>query len=123
MNTVGAVNTIIHLLRAKRSKAEKKIKSKTALQLRELTRGSEKGMRPVLATRLEVLDLTHPEAEERAVDIFIETALSREFGNAFLQHESWQDLLVQVREAMLCTPDGRKAVLDMLRAVRQASKE
>lgn len=80
-------------------------------------------MRPLLAARLATLDLSKPDMQARAIDMFIETALYREFGAAALEQESLQDLLVQVREAMMCTPAGRNAVLEMLRAVRQSSKQ
>lgn len=80
-------------------------------------------MRPLLAARLSGLDLTKPDMQEHAVDMFIETALYREFGTTVLEQESLQDLLVQVREAMMCTPEGRNAVLEMLQAVRQSSKQ
>lgn len=80
-------------------------------------------MRPLLAARLAALDLTTPDMQERAVDMFIETALYREFGTAVLEQESLQDLLVQVREAIMRTPEGRNAVLEMLQAVRQSSKQ
>ena len=77
----------------------------------------------MLAARLAALDLTNPTVQEQAVDIFIETALYREFGACLPEKESVQDLLVQVRQAMMCTPEGRKAVLEMLQAVRQSSRQ
>jgi len=123
MTTIGGLTTIIHRLRARRTVGQEKAIGKTALQSRPTARANEREIRPMLAARLAALDLTNPTVQEQAVDIFIETALYREFGACLPEKESLQDLLVQVRQAMMCTPEGRKAVLEMLQAVRQASRQ
>jgi hypothetical protein len=123
MTSIGGLTAIIHRLRARRTFGQNKTVGKIALQLRQPARSSEREMRPMLAARLAALDLTNPAMQEHAVDIFIETALYREFGTSLPQKESLQDLLVQVRQALICTPDGRKAVLEMLQAVRQSPKQ
>jgi hypothetical protein len=123
MNTIGGLTTILHRLRAGQGNSQKKATGKSASHPRPAACTGEGEMRPLLAARLAVLDLSKPDMQERAVDLFIETALYREFGAAVLEQESLQDLLVQVREAMLCTPAGRNAVLEMLRAVRRSSKQ
>lgn len=123
MNTIGGLTTILHRLRAGRGDAQKKAIGRSASQPRPAASTGEGEMRPLLAARLAALDLSKPDMQARAVDMFIETALYREFGAAALEQESLQDLLVQVREAMMCTPAGRNAVLEMLRAVRQTSKQ
>ena len=123
MNTIGGLTTIIHRLRARRSDGQKKAIGKPVSHLRPTASAGEAEMRPLLAARLAALDLSKPDMQERAVDMFIETALHREFGAGVLEQESLQDLLVQVREAMICTPAGRNAVLEMLKALRQSSKQ
>lgn len=123
MTTIGGLTAIIHRLRAGRTVGQNKSVGKNALHSRPTACASESEMRPMLAARLAALDLTNPAMQEHAVDIFIETALYRELGASLPEKESLQDLLVQVRQAMICTPEGRKAVLEMLQAVRQSSKQ
>ena len=123
MNTISGLTTIIHRLRARRSDGRQKADGQDAFHPRPTVRTGEGEMRPLLAARLAALDLSKPDMQQHAVDLFIETALSREFGADMLEQEPLQDLLVQVREAMMCTPAGRNAVLEMLRAVRQSSKQ
>jgi hypothetical protein len=123
MNTIGGLTTIIHRLRTRRIDGQEKPVGKATPHSRPTVSADEGEMRPLLAARLAALDLTKLDMQERAVDMFIETALYREFGTAVMEQESFQDLLVQVREAMMCTPEGRNAVMEMLRAVRQSSKQ
>lgn len=123
MNTIGGLTTIIHRLRARRSDGQKKAIGKAPPQPRPTVCTGEGEMRPLLAARLAALDLSNPDMQERAVDMFVETALYREFGAALLEQDCLQELLVEVREAMICTPEQRSAILEMLRAVRQTSKQ
>ena len=123
MNTIGGLTSIIHRLRTRRSDGRKKANSQGASHPRPAVCTGEGEMRPLLAAGLAALDLSKPDMQERAVDLFIETALYREFGTEMLKRESMQDLLAQVREVMMCTPAGRNAVLEMLQAVRQSSKQ
>lgn len=123
MNTIGGLTTIIHRLRARRSDGLKEAIGKAVTHSPPTACAGEGEMRPLLAARLAALDLSKPDMQERAVDMFIETALYREFGAAMLEQESLQDLLVQVREAMICTPAGRSAVVEMLQALRQSLRQ
>lgn len=122
MNTIAGLNTIIHSLRGKRAGTSRKAESSSAPPSRPMPRASETEIRSALAARLGALDPDQPDMQERAVDIFIETALHREFGALVLEPESWRDLLIRVREAMLSTPQSRNAVLQMLQAVRLSAK-
>jgi len=119
MTTIGGLTSVLHRLRAKRSNGPRKAVGKGASQSGGTVCVGEAEMRPLLAARLATIDLSNPDMQEQAVDMFIETALYREFGAAVLEQESFHALLVQVREAMMCTPEGRHFVLEMLRTVRQ----
>lgn len=75
------------------------------------------GLRAELAARLAGIDLRRKEAEARAVEIFVSCVLSREFGEALMASVPGQDLLRQVRAALLAVPEARAAVVAMLRTL------
>ena len=121
MNTIGGLTAIVHRLRARRTGRKNIAAGKAAIKSQPSGIASAQEIRPMLAARLAVLDLTTPAMQEHAVDMFVETTLNREFGASLLEQETMQDLVFQVRQALICTPEGRKAVLEMLHAMRQLS--
>lgn len=75
------------------------------------------GLRLELVARLAGIEPQREDADARAVDTFIECVLTREFGTPLMSTASGQDLLRQVREAMLASPKARVALLTMLKSL------
>lgn len=73
-----------------------------------------------LASRLSRLDEIRPDTEQEAVAIFIETVLAHEFGAALLEQPSGRELLSQVQQAMVSSPEVRSALLALLRGLARS---
>jgi hypothetical protein len=74
-------------------------------------------LRTDLAARLAGIDVQGADAEVRAVELFIESVLVREFGEAVLSGASGRELLHRMRDAMMAAPEVREALLAMLAAL------
>jgi hypothetical protein len=72
------------------------------------------GLRVELAARLASIDPLREDADTRALEAFIECVLVREFGASLMASASGQDLLGQVRTALLASPQAREALMEML---------
>lgn len=122
MSTIGILNANIRSLRAaSRSSARASGRKKSGHAAQAAASGA--GLRHALAARLSALEAGQPGADEEAVHAFVDLVLSREFGADLVASGSGQDLLAQVRQAMLCSPDVRKALLAVLQALRQSGRE
>ncbi|MBK4735679.1 hypothetical protein [Noviherbaspirillum pedocola] len=81
------------------------------------TGGAHSGLRVELAARLASIDPRREDADTRAVEAFIECVLTREFGAPLMATPAGQDLLGQVRSALVDSPRARTALLDVLKSL------
>lgn len=78
---------------------------------------AQSGMRVELAARLASIDPQREDADTRAVEAFIECVLTREFGTPLMATAAGQDLLGQVRAALLDSPRARASLLEVLKTL------
>jgi hypothetical protein len=123
---MSPVDRLSHVLNTLRKSAIKSTTSRKAAStsIGRLTTADaqENGheIRRKIGVKLQGLDLSIAEHQDKAATVFLEAVLTNEFGMDLLTDPTFRDLLNKVRSDMLSDTDAHKSLLNLLATIRDS---
>jgi hypothetical protein len=79
-------------------------------------------VRETVARKIRAIDPLAPDFDRLAANVFVESVLTAEFGDALLNDPAFRDMMREVQQAMLSHEQVREQLQSVLRALRDVSR-